>query len=67
VVVRKWLSRQQILNRYSEDLTRDDVKKIKDTWSDDFGEGTIYGYTYANSLQPMYSNYPGHPVDENGM
>ena len=67
VVVRKWLSRQQILNRYGKDLTRDDIKNIKETWSDDFGEGTIYGYTYANTVQPMYSNSPGHPIDENGM
>jgi hypothetical protein len=67
VVVRKWLSKQQILNRYGKDLTREDVKNLKETWSDDFGEGTIYGYTYANTMQPMYANSPGHPVDENGM
>ena len=66
VVVRKWLSRQQILNRYGKDLTRDDIKNIKETWSDDFGEGTIYGYTYANTMQQPQST-PGHPVDENGV
>ena len=66
VVVRKWLSRQQILNRYGKDLTRDDIKNIKETWSDDFGEGTIYGYTHANTLHQPQS-IPGHPVDENGV
>ena len=66
VVVRKWLSRQQILNRYGKDLTKDDIKNLKETWSDDFGEGTIYGYTYANTLQQPQS-MPGHPVDENGI
>ena len=66
VVVRKWLSRQQILNRYGKDLTRDDIKNIKETWSDDFGEGTIYGYTHANTLQQPQST-PGHPVDDNGV
>jgi len=55
VVVRKWLSRQQILNRYGKDLTRSDIKNIKETWSDDFGEGTLYGYTDANVLQPAES------------
>ena len=65
IVVRKWLSKQQILNYYGKDLSRDDIKNLKENWSD--GEGTIYGYTYANSIQPMYSNLPGHPVDENGM
>ena len=66
VVVRRWLSRQQILNRYGKDLTKEDINTIKDTWSDDFGEGTIYGYTYANTLQQPQST-PGHPVDENGV
>ena len=66
VVVRKWLSRQQILNCYGKDLTRDDIKNIKETWSDDFGEGTIYGYTYANTVQ-LPPSTPGHPVDENGV
>ena len=67
VVVRRWLSRQQILNRYGKDLTKEDIKNIKDTWSDDFGEGTVYGQTYASTIQPMYANSPGHPIDENGM
>ena len=67
IVVRKWLSKQQILNYYGKDLSRDDIEKVKETWSDDFGEGTIYGYTYANTVQPMYSNLPGHPVNENGL
>lgn len=67
VVVRRWLSKQQILSRYGEDLTKADIKNLKETWSDEFGEGTIYGYTYANTMQPMYANSPGHPIDENGM
>ena len=67
IVVRKWLSKQQILNYYGKDLSRDDIEKVKETWSDDFGEGTIYGYTYANTVQPMYSNLPGHPVNEDGL
>ena len=67
IVVRKWLSKQQILSYYGKDLSRDDIKKLKENWSDDFGEGTIYGYTYANTLHPMYSNMPGHPIDENGL
>jgi hypothetical protein len=67
VVVRRWLSRQQVLNRYGKDLAKEDIQNIKDTWSESFGEGTVYGHTYASTIQPMYSNSPGHPVDENGM
>lgn len=65
VVIRHWLNRQQILNRYGKDLTRDDVKKLKDTWPDDFWDNTIYGHTYSNYIHP--ANIAGHPVDEYGM
>jgi hypothetical protein len=27
----------------------------------------MYGYTYASTLQPMYSSSPGHPTDESGV
>ena len=67
VVVRHWLSKQQIRNRYGKDLTKNDLKKLNETWSDDFGEGAVYGYTYANTMNPMYANMPGHPIDEQGV
>ena len=67
VVIRRWLNRHQILARYGKDLTKEDIKNIKETWADDFGDGTIYGYTYANTVQSMYAHSPGHPIDENGM
>jgi hypothetical protein len=67
IVVRKWLSKQQVLSYYGKDLTKEDIKKIEESWTDDFGEGTIYGYTYANSIQPTYANLPGHPIDNNGI
>ena len=67
VVVRHWFTKQQIRNRYGKDLTKSDLKKLNDNWSDDFGEGAIYGYTYANTVQPMYANMPGHPIDESGV
>lgn len=67
VVVRHWFTKQQIRNRYGKDLTKSDLKKLNDEWSDDFGEGAIYGYTYANTVQPMYANMPGHPIDESGV
>lgn len=67
VVVRHWFTKQQIRNRYGKDLTKSDLKKLNDNWSDDFGEGAVYGYTYANTVQPMYANMPGHPIDESGV
>lgn len=36
-VVRKYLTRTQILNIYGKDLTKEDVDKIKDLWRNDYG------------------------------
>ena len=34
IVVRKYLTRNQILNRYGKDLKREDISKIKEMWKD---------------------------------
>ena len=31
-------------------VSKNDIKNIKETWSDDFGEGTLYGYTNMDTL-----------------
>lgn len=31
-VVRRWMSKEQILNKYGRDLKSDDIKKIKENW-----------------------------------
>lgn len=67
VVVRKWLTRAQVLNKYGPELTQDDVKRIKDTWHDHAGEFKAYGHTYRsemftiNAREQAEAVLPGYP------
>lgn len=47
VVVRRWYTRTQVLNKYGKDLKKDDIKSIKETWKDP-GRSAAYGHTYMN-------------------
>lgn len=47
VVVRRWYTRTQVLNKYGKDLKKDDIKSIKETWKDP-GRSAAYGHTYIN-------------------
>lgn len=38
IVVRKWMSRNQILNTYGKKLTAKEVKEIKDSWKNHFAD-----------------------------
>lgn len=66
VVVRRWYTRTQVLNRYGRDLTQEDIKTIKDTWKDP-GRASIYGRTYGvdtisiNARNMAETPLPGYP------
>lgn len=68
VVVRRWLTRSQILNKYGRDLTREEIQTLKDNWKD-HGEIRHAGITIQNELpvvdsrQMMNQTAPGYPVD----
>lgn len=47
VVVRRWYTRTQVLNKYGKDLKQEDIKSIKETWKDP-GRSSAYGHTYMN-------------------
>ena len=47
IVVRKYLTRNQILNKYGKDLAKEDIKKIDDIWKE-YCENT--GTTYIRSV-----------------
>ena len=47
VVVRHWYTKHQILNKYGRDLSREDVKKIKDEWE---GYGNDYSSYYITNI-----------------
>ena len=34
IVIRKYLTRDQILNKYGKDLTKEDIQKVKELWRD---------------------------------
>lgn len=41
-VVRKWLTKTEILNTYGKDLSKEDIDKIKDSWRDTFDSSSYY-------------------------
>ena len=71
VVVRKWLTKQEILNKYGKDLTAEDRKTIKDTWeySQDYSTVYVRSYSHAdgtpatNGIRAGQEIVPGYPED----
>ena len=55
IVVRKYLSRQEILNKYGKKLSKEDLEKIKDN----FKEYSKYSESY---IVRSYTNSVGHPI-----
>lgn len=45
-VVRHWMTKHQILAKYGKQLSREDIKSIKEEWQDD--STSIHGYTYGD-------------------
>lgn len=76
VVVRKWMTKQQILNEYGTELSREGISELEDL----FEHYIDYGHTYVRSLEGVpnarpYSGdatglragevaVPGYPVDD---
>ena len=43
IVVRKYLTRNQVLNKYGKDLSREDIAKVKELWQDHLATtGSVY-------------------------
>lgn len=69
VVVRKWLTKTQILNTYGKQLKADDKKTLEDNWKDAFDMSTYYVRAQATSqgtpatdgLQSGKEIVPGYP------
>lgn len=67
-VVRHWLSRSQILNKYGKDLSKEDIKQIKDQWDHMYNEyGSMYVRNLANhgirhdGVDATHDYEPGYP------
>lgn len=47
VVVRKWMTKTQILNMYGKELSKEDLEKIKELYRDQFDTSTYYVRSYS--------------------
>lgn len=47
-VVRKWLTKTQILNSYGNQMTKEDRESIKELWRDSFDSGHYYVRSFSN-------------------
>lgn len=48
IVVRRWMTRTQILNKYGRELSKEDVSKLRELWRDTFDTSTYYVRSYSN-------------------
>lgn len=70
VVVRKWLTKTQILNMYGKEMSRDDLDKIKEMWRDQFDTSTYYvrsfnrgnGEPATDGISAGREIVPGYPT-----
>ena len=67
-VVRKWMSKSQILAKYGKEISREDLTRLKDEWRADDSAAVyrrIYGdiCTVVNEDQ-NHETIPGHPDNE---
>lgn len=72
VVVRRWLTKSQILNMYGPEMSREDVENLKENWKEELDYSAKY-------IKLMHTNYeslgiigdteavtePGHPGKKN--
>ena len=80
IVVRKYLTRNEILNKYGKDLSKEDISKIKELWEDHLDySNSIYVRGLANScgvpatdgirageeVTPGYPEYHWYRYDNN--
>lgn len=73
VVVRKFLTRNEVLNKYGKDLSKEDISKIKEMWQDHLDyTSSLYFRSYVDSCnRPLTDGIrageevtPGYPEEE---
>lgn len=70
-VVRKWLTKSEILTKYGKDLSAEDRQYIKDSWEYGYDESPIYVRSFRNAngtpategLRAGEEIVPGYPED----
>lgn len=65
-VVRRWMSKYQILNKYGNLISKEDREKLEDSWRDIFNSSAYYVRSYApgtsNGIQADRELVPGYPT-----
>lgn len=69
VVIRSWLTKNQILAKYGKELSKEDLKELKDRWYDN-GDAAVYRRVYSPGTYSTINDHeeedtiPGYPNDE---
>lgn len=72
VVVRHWLNKESILNKYGKEMSREDIKLIKEKWASLYENGMYYvkmgttkeGVPITNGIQAGIEVTPGYPTNQ---
>ena len=64
-VVRKWMTKSQILSKYGKEIPKEDLKQLKEEW---YEGSAVYRSSYADFAPqeegPEYDTMSGYPDDE---
>lgn len=67
IVIRKWLTEAEVLNTYGKDLSKEDIEKIKDRWTNSYSSTSTYIRTTNGKLNPGIQSgvviIPGYPKE----
>lgn len=67
IVIRKWLTEAEVLNTYGKDLSKEDIEKIKDRWTNSYSSSSTYIRTTNGKLnsgiQSGVEIIPGYPKE----
>ena len=68
VVIRKWMSKSQILAKYGKEISREDLKRLKDEWRAD-DSAAVYRRVYGDVCTVVnedqnHETIPGYPDNE---
>lgn len=73
-VVRTWMSKSQVLNKYGKDMKRDDIKLIKEKWESMYDSSTYYIHARDGSCSTGREDIdgnvdvtPGFPTTADGL
>lgn len=73
-VVRHWMTKEQVLNIYGKEMSRNDIQELKDKWENVYDTAMYYvrlrgntGIPVTNGLQAGTEVTPGYPDNRDGI